>query len=353
MTDQPQPQSAHTPSHDPQPTQALPDVIRSFRPAKQFRGPKPESTYVTSLDFDDQGEFLVGAGDDDTVQIYDVKEGKSKKSVPSKKYGVHLARYTHHPRQVLHASTKVDHALRLLDLHNEGFVRYFTGHTDKVTCLTMSPGGDSFVSCSKDNTVTLWDVGSRNPQGKLNLSTPYLAAFDPSASVIAIASQSTSSVLLYDFRNYDKAPFATFDISPFEEFYTPSTRRCAWTRLEFSNDGKHLMIGHPDGFPSWKGRLTWPSCPVSTTGKPLGQGDATFTPDGRYVLGGNGSQPDVLVWDLQQNPDHNKVLLPMTKLSHRGMTALIEFNPRFNMLATADRDAFFWTPDDISKPSEK
>lgn len=322
---------------------------------------------MTSLDFDDQGDFLVGAGDDDTVQIFDVKEGKSKKSVPSKKYGVHLARYTHHPRQVLHASTKVDHAVRLLDLHQEGYIRYFVGHTDKVTCLAMSPGDDGFVSCSKDNTVTLWDVSSRNPQGKLNLSTPYLAAFDPSATVIAIASQSTCSIILYDRRNYDKAPFATFDLSAMEELYTPSTRRCAWTRLEFSNDGKYLMVGTDlhghyildafDGnlkaFLAGKAGSPGRAAPVSSTGKPYGQGDASFTPDGRYVIGGNGNQSDVLVWDLQQDPDDNKVLHPTTRLPHRGMTALIEFNPRYNMFATADRDVFFWTPDDGSKPSEK
>lgn len=63
---------------------------------------------MTSLDFDDQGDFLVAAGEDETIQVFDVKEGKSTKSVPSKKYGVHLARFTHHSRQVLHASTKVD-----------------------------------------------------------------------------------------------------------------------------------------------------------------------------------------------------------------------------------------------------
>lgn len=42
------------------------------------------------------------------MQVFDIKEGKSTKTVPSKKYGVHLARFTHHSRQVLHASTKVD-----------------------------------------------------------------------------------------------------------------------------------------------------------------------------------------------------------------------------------------------------
>lgn len=76
---------------------------------QSFRASKADnSNYVTSLDFDDQGDYLVAAGDDETIQVFDIKEGKLTKSVPSKKYGVHLARFTHHSRQVLHASTKVD-----------------------------------------------------------------------------------------------------------------------------------------------------------------------------------------------------------------------------------------------------
>ncbi|KAL3495165.1 WD40-repeat-containing domain protein [Aspergillus germanicus] len=343
-------------------TQKVSDVIRSFRPTKVFR-PSKQENFVTSLDFDDHGEFVVTSGDDDIIQVYDVKGGKPSKSVPSKKYGAHLARFTHHSRQVLHASTKVDDSLRLLDLHTESYVRYLSGHTDKVTCLALSPGSDAVISCSKDDTVAIWDTGSRHLQGKLKLSTPYLVAFDPSASVIAIASQSTSSVLLYDFRNYDKAPFATFDLAAYEERYTPSTRGRAWTRLEFSNDGKFLLVGTDyhghfildayDG--SLKaflvGRNGSPgrAAPVSTTGKPLGQGDACFSPEGRYVIGGSGDHQDMLVWDLQQAPDTNHFLQPATKLPHRGRTAILEYNPRFNMIASADKDVFFWLPEEGSK----
>ncbi|KAJ5152307.1 WD repeat protein [Penicillium capsulatum] len=349
-------------------TQKLSDVIRSYRSVKSFRPSKSESSnHVTSLDFDDQGDHLVAAGDDETIQIYDVKEGKLTKSVPSKKYGVHLARFTHHSRQVLHASTKLDHSLRLLDLHNEGYIRYFTGHSDKVTCLAISPASDAFATCSKDNTVMLWDLGSRNPQGKLNLATPYLAAFDPSATVIAIASQSTSSIMLYDFRNFDKPPFSTFDLAPLEETYTPATRGRAWTKLEFSNDGKYLLLGTDyhghfvlDAFDgSLRAFLTGKSgspgraAPVSSSGKPLGQGDASLTPDGRFVIGGNGDQQDVLLWDLQQEPEHNKTLLPTTKLPHRGRTSILEYNPRYNMIASADKEVVFWLPDEVPRSTEK
>lgn len=50
----------------------------------------------------------MAAADDETIQVFDVKEGKATKTVPSKKYGVHLAKFTHHSRQILHGSTKVD-----------------------------------------------------------------------------------------------------------------------------------------------------------------------------------------------------------------------------------------------------
>ena len=76
----------------------------------------------------------------------------------------------------------------------------------------MNPGADTFLSCSEDDTVRLWDTNTQHCCGKLLISHPYLAAFDPSANVIAIASEAAQTILLYDFRNYDKEPFATFDL---------------------------------------------------------------------------------------------------------------------------------------------
>jgi COMPASS component SWD2 len=103
------------------------EAVRTYRPSKvrellslspdntltdshnqRFKLSKHENSHITSLDFDDKGEFVVAACEDETIQVYDVIEGKNTKIVPSKKYGAHLARFTHHQRQVLHASTKVD-----------------------------------------------------------------------------------------------------------------------------------------------------------------------------------------------------------------------------------------------------
>ena len=43
---------------------------------------------------------------DETIQIYNVKEGRHDKSLLSKKYGVKLAKFTHTSSSIIYASTK-------------------------------------------------------------------------------------------------------------------------------------------------------------------------------------------------------------------------------------------------------
>lgn len=154
---------------------------------------------------------------------------------------------------------------------------------------------------------------------------------------------------------------------PHEDRFTPSTRGRAWNKLEFSNDGKHLLIGTDfhghfllDAFEGdlkaflvGKTGVTGRAAPVSNTGKPLGQGDVCFTPDGRYVIGGAGDQSDTLVWDIFQTPDSGQTLQPLTRLPHRGKAAIVQLNPRYNMFASADKEIVFWLPDDSAKQPEK
>jgi len=350
------------PPGGPQPTQKTSDIIGTLRPTKLFKL-KPEAS-VTSLDFDDSGEYLLAACDDESLQLYNAKEGKHIKTLFSKKYGAHLARFTHHSQSILYASTKVDDTIRYLSTHDNQFLRYFKGHTAPVTTLTLCPASDTFLSCSLDNTVRLWSLSSPNAQGRLNLATPYLAAYDPSATVIAIASASTSSILLYDLRNYDKPPFATFDMRR-AEHTIPGTNQSRisreWTKLEFSNDGKSLLLGSNsstghlllDAFTGdMKAFCTRKPGIRASPGQPgvQGQGDVCFTADGRYLIGGCGTERDAMVWDTQAAPDADKVLQPTAILPFKGKTAVVEWNPRYNMMASADREVVFWLPDDATAP---
>ena len=63
-------------------------------------------TSILSLDFDDPGELLMTSESDESIQIYNVKDGKHQKSCLSKKYGVKLAKFTHTSSCIIYASTK-------------------------------------------------------------------------------------------------------------------------------------------------------------------------------------------------------------------------------------------------------
>jgi COMPASS component SWD2 len=229
----------------------------------------------------------------------------------------------------------------------------------------MNPGDDTFLSCSSDDTLRIWDLKSPNAIGKLFLSQPHLAAFDPSANVFAVASPSAQTILLYDFRNFDKEPFAAFDTLQAANSVKPGSCNMNWTKLEFSNDGKSLLVGTAghghyvlDAFDgSLKQYLTRKAGGVrrlfagekqaegiaESEKKLETSGDVCFSPDGRYVLSGQ-YKSNVLVYDIA-TPSQEKSMPPTHELELKTEASVIQYNPRFNMFATADRDLHLWAPD--------
>jgi COMPASS component SWD2 len=361
-----------------------------FRPTKLFRRddikdgkPKP---YVLSIDFDDPGDLCMTSESDETIQIYNVKEGRHDKSLLSKKYGVKLAKFTHTSSSIIYASTKQNgsfffsttslaalltrtstDAIRYLATHDNSFIRYFEGHEATVTNLALHPGADNFISCSMDDTVRLWSIGTKQWIGKLFLNSPYLAEWDPSGNVFVIGSPLSGSILLYDYRNYTKAPFSTFDLTKSVGSIGGDFTVSGWTKLQFSNDGKHILLGTRgpyhfllDAFDgSLKALLRKPeggtkraaigettvSNGVSSSEPPRldSSGECCITPDGRYVL--SGSRKDVLVWDTLATPSSQKILEPTYVLEEKREASILAFSPRYNMLATADQELMFWLPD--------
>ncbi|RFU75455.1 wd repeat containing 82 [Trichoderma arundinaceum] len=326
---------------------------------------------VLSIDYDDDGELLMTSASDETIQIYNVREGRHDKSLLSKKYGVKLAKFTHTRSSIIYASTKQNHAIRYLATHDNSFIRYFEGHDAAVTALAVHPGSDNFISCSQDNTVRLWDTQTKHWQGQLFLRSPYLAAYDPSGTVFAVACPSSGTVLMYDVRNYDKAPFATIDVVEQCRGVDSQCLVKGWTKLEFSNDGKSILVGTKgrghfllDAFQgNLKAYLRRPAggtrrlaagenLPANGTSPASAEpsafessGDCCFAPDGRFVLSG-GAKQDVLVWDTLKQPPESKVLDPTWTLpDNKREAAVLAFNPRFNFFATADQDLVLWLPD--------
>jgi len=249
-------------------------------------------------------------------------------------------------------------AIRYLATHDNSFIRYFEGHEGAVTSLSLHPGADNFISCSLDNTVRLWNMGTKQWSAKLLLNNATLSAWDPSGTIFAIACPASATVVLYDYRNFEKAPFAVFDILKARGPADPDAPFRGYTVLMFSNDGKHLLLGSRSGGHflldafdgSLKAYLRKPNGSTrrsaageAETGALESSGDCCFSPDGRYVL--SGSKKDLLAWDTLASPASNKVLEPAYVLDEKREASVVAYNPRYNMIATADQELMFWLPD--------
>ena len=228
----------------------------------------------------------------------------------------------------------------------------------------MSPSTDDFVTCSLDNTVRLWDIRSPNMRGQLNITTPTFAVFDPSASVLAVASPATHAILLYDAKNFEKPPFASFDLLEYETRFNTAGRGRNWSKIEFSNDGKSLLVattgpGHFvldafDGqlkhFCARKSGRSERRAPgeSSSSSRPVGQGDVCFSPDGNYVVGGSGGDDGLVAWDVSESAS-GETLMPSAEMGvpsqAGGRCEVVGYNPKHNMLTTADREILLWLPD--------
>ncbi|KAK9455376.1 WD40-repeat-containing domain protein [Dipodascopsis uninucleata] len=323
------------------------EVVCSFKPSKIFR-PHKENTKITTLDFDDTGNYLLSSGEDESLQLFDSRAGKHNKTLYSKKYGVHLAKFTHNSMNCVYVSTKENDTLRYLSLHDNHYIRYFKGHKKRVIDLQMSPSDDQMISSSLDGTVRVWDIRSSICHGLLSIPSPAWIAFDPAGVVFAVACEQTAEILLYDLRNYDSEPFGVFKI---DALRPPNS--VPWSKVEFSNDGKHILISTRGTahylLDAFSGDLVMRFsahnyAPVSSERKYTSSGDTCFSPDGRFVFSGSDDKK-LYIYDTQ-SPVRDGYQRPIAALdTNNTVPSNVLFNPRSMMLASADKEIIFWLPD--------
>lgn len=88
-------------------------IYVAHSPAVQRQRPRvqePEQGAINSLDFHRTQDFLVAGHQRGFISVYSTHEGRKLATLDCTKYGVSHVRYTHHPKCVVHASTKVRRA---------------------------------------------------------------------------------------------------------------------------------------------------------------------------------------------------------------------------------------------------
>lgn len=333
-------------------------TLAELQPAKSFNYHQGAS--ITSLDFDDAGQFLISSGIDKSIQLYDCHKGTHSKDIQSQKYGAHSARFTHEELNCLYASTPEpsdnnENAIRYLSLSNNRYLRYFKGHKAQVSSIEVNPVDKTFLSSSYDGTVKLWDLKSSSAVGNLEVGQNSVIGFDPHGVVFAIGKYSqgeTGTVSLYDLKTFDKAPFLHVQI--------PILPGQIWNKLEFSNNGKLILISTDSAehyvLDSYLGELlavvrlaigsvasnNWMSFKYPYTGC------CTFSPCGKYLLVGT-PKSTINIYDVSNlhNSNNKPVILSRTNhilQSTNGIPKIVSFSPKMFTLATADTTVTLWLP---------
>ncbi|KAG0459718.1 hypothetical protein HPP92_022846 [Vanilla planifolia] len=243
---------------------------------------------ISSLDFHRVDDLLVTASEDDSIRLYNIVDATLLKTMYHKKHGADRICFTHHPSSIICSSRynieSTNESLRYLSMYDNRCLRYFKGHKNRVVSLCMSPINDSFMSGSLDHSVRIWDLRVNACQGILRLRGRPTVAYDQQGLVFAVAMEG-GAIKLFDSRSYDK--FISL-LGSFDTFLVggDTAEVCD---IKFSNDGKSMLLTTTsnniyilDAYCGDKrcGFSLEPSIKSTT--------EATFTPDGNYVVSGSG-----------------------------------------------------------------
>ncbi|GAV70240.1 WD40 domain-containing protein [Cephalotus follicularis] len=295
---------------------------------------------INWVDFHRKEDLLVTASDDDSVRLYDIANAKLVKTTNHKKHGADRVCFTHHPSSVICSSKynleSTGESLRYLSMYDNRCLRYFKGHKQRVVSLCMSPVNDSFMSGSVDHSVRIWDLRVNACQGILRLRGRPTVAYDQQGLVFAVAMEG-GAIKLFDSRSYDKGPFDTFLVGG------DTAEVCD---IKFSTDGKSMLLSTTNNnvyiLDAYGGEKR---CGLSLEPSPNTPIEATFTPDGQYVLSGSGDGT-LHAWSINMRKE------VASWNSHIGVAACLKWAPRRAMFVAASTVLTFWIPNDSKSTAE-
>ncbi|KDO25382.1 hypothetical protein SPRG_09323 [Saprolegnia parasitica CBS 223.65] len=325
-------------------------VVRSYSIARVFPG--DEDAVMTSIDFHRAGNVAVTARSDGTINAINCITGTSHKTILTKKYGVDLLRTTHHPDCLLWSSQNDanDHSVRYHSLFDNKFLRFYAGHTAKITSLMMHPTADEFLTASMDGTFRIWDIRSPDARGELkcgDAGRTISAAYDTDGLVFGVYT-GDGIVRMYDARNFTDGPFAKFPLT--DDSIAVVLRPLLQQRkfngkldvlsLTFSPDQQHLLLSTNAGvliqLDAFEGKLKRIFASHSNlSGTKLGVG---YSPDGKFIACG-ADDGSICIYDA-----HSGAVTVPALQGHVGPVFDLQWNPQRHLLGSVHANTLFWLP---------
>ena len=275
---------------------------------------------VESALFTPDDQFLVTAGTDQLVRVWDANTGAAVRELEGHANSVRALAFLPGGKRVLSASH--DKTLKLWDVATGECLRTYEGHAAGVVGVAALPDGRRFASSAVDGAIRLWDAETGEvlreyPRAPLPV---YALAVTPDGlrAVAGTWDSRRNAAKQPDPAKLPPVEVWTFEVETGKELSRRKTDSSV-SHVRVSPDGRTAAFGTARGVALWDldaNRI-----------RTLGGAErrvtcAAFTPDGRRVLG-TGYDKSLHVWELAgEKPVVSKEVLPgqgyFVGLSHDG-----------------------------------
>lgn len=252
---------------------------------------------LSTVAFGPDGRFVVAAGADGVVRVWDVQLKTEARGLRAHTDWVTSVAVSPDGRFVASVSAEKDNTLRVFEMPTLESVSASGGHVRAVNAVAFSPNGRFVVTAATDQTMKVWDVATGKEVSTLigNADEPFTVAFLGNGSVVMGGRSGGGAGRLH---LWNTTPPKLNSSVPTGEVYTvvpaaDGTKFGAWaTRPAVGSD----QMNHQYELYDAKGNLLTPQ-PLVDKGREVVA--ATFTPDLAWAVAGDKSGT-VRIWEMDK-----------------------------------------------------
>jgi len=244
---------------------------------------------INSCAFSPDDKYVLSAGEDRTLKLWDLETGEEVKTFKYHDDGVNCCAFSFDGKLIVSGSK--DETVKLWNAMTCEELARLEGHYDPVNSCSFSPDGKTIVSAGDDGTIIFWDTRTKKEQQKIEISHRPVncCEFSPDGSIVVAASDDGMLTLL-DAGSFEELSFTSV---------TKSLSCCA-----FSPNGEDIVTGGYSGIPEIFYRVEEeelePEVPFEyKIDKDIHSEEITacaFSPDGSVVVTG-GEDNYLILWD--------------------------------------------------------